>query len=111
MTYRKVFPNLEYIKLNGIEPFVYLQRIRMDALADFLKQFDDGRSKSFYCLTCALLPNEKLNDCHRYMNLIDDSFDVKEKCRILKKYIQQVADDLKIDLKLNSKKDTIPKPT
>jgi len=104
VTHRKVFPNLESIKFSGIEQFMIQQRIRMAVLEDFLHRFDDGRSKSFYCLACALLPIDILNDCRKYIDLIDETADVKEKCKILKTYIQEMADELKIELKLNNKK-------
>jgi len=104
VTHRKVFTNLESIKFNGIEHFINQQRIRMSVLDDFLKRFDNGRSKSFYCLTCALLPIDALNVCRNFIGQIDDSADVKEKCKILKAYIQKMADELKIELKLNNKK-------
>jgi len=42
VTHKKVFPNLEFIKFNGIELFLDQQRIRMDVLYDFLKRFDEG---------------------------------------------------------------------
>lgn len=106
VTHRKVFPNMESIKLSGIDNFMIQQRIRISVLDDFLKRFDDGRSKSFYCLACALLPIDILIDCRNYMSEIEESVDVKEKCKILRLYIQKIAVDLKIDLKLNHKNTT-----
>ena len=101
LKHRKVFTNLESIKFIGIEQFINQQRIRMDVLEGFLKRFDDGRSKSFYCLTSALLPIYTLNECSNYIDQIDNSVDVKKKCKILKAYIQKMADELKIEIKLN----------
>jgi len=107
VTHRKVFPNLEFIKSSGLDIFMDLQRIRMEILTVFLKQFDDGRSKSFYCLTCALLPIDKLNECRKFIDSIDESMDVKEKCRKFKERIQLIANELNIELKLNNKNATV----
>lgn len=104
VTHRKVFPNLESIKKIGIDHFIVQQRVRIGALEDFLKRFDDGRSKSFYCLACALLPIDILVDCRNFVEQMDEAADVKEKCKILKAIIQKKADELNIELKLNNKK-------
>ena len=108
VTHRKVFSNLDFVKLNGIELFMDKQRIRMDILTDLLNRYDDGRSKSFYCLACALLPIGKLNECRICIDSIDNSADVKDKCKKLKECILQIAEDLKIELKLNNKTNTTP---
>ena len=104
VTHKKVFPNLEFIKSKGIESFIDQQRTRMDILHDFLTRFDDGRSKSFFCISCALLPLEKLIETHKYIVVFDNSFDIKEKNKRLKEKLLMIADDLKIELKLNNKK-------
>ena len=62
VTHKKVFANLDYIKTNGIENFINNQRVRIDILNCLLTNFDDGRSKNFYCISCALLPVEKLQE-------------------------------------------------
>lgn len=65
VTYKKVFSNLDSIKCSGIEYFVDQQTIRMNILKDFLARYDDGRSKSFLCISCTLLPLDKLQEVHR----------------------------------------------
>jgi hypothetical protein len=60
VTHKKVFSNLDFIKSNGIDLFIDKQKIRMGILTEFLNNFDDGRSKSFFCVSCALLPLDKL---------------------------------------------------
>jgi hypothetical protein len=42
--------------------------IRIDILTNFLKNFDDGHSKSFFCLSCTLLPLDKLLEIDLLMN-------------------------------------------
>lgn len=103
VTHGKLFPNLDYIKTNGLDLFINQQQLRIDILTDFLQKSDDGRSKSFYCLSCALLPIDSLRESHRYMLLLDDSLNAKEKCKRVRDYIQLMANDLKIDIKLNNK--------
>jgi len=104
VTHRRVFSNLEFIKTNGIDLFIDQQKQRMDILRDFLARFDDGRSKSFFCLGCALLPLEKLQESHEFAGSLDDCLEIKEKNKKLKEKLHSLAAELKIELKLNNKK-------
>ena len=52
---RKTLPNLRSIKEHGIERFVEQQRRRIGLLERMIADFDDGRSKSYYCRSAALL--------------------------------------------------------
>ncbi|MBU0529391.1 DUF3795 domain-containing protein [bacterium] len=104
VTHKKVFPNLEYIKNNGIKSFIEQQNERRDILIDFISKYDDGRSKSFFCISCALLPLNKLQETHRFIDRLTDSSVIKEKNKRLKDKLQMIAENLKIDLKLNNKK-------
>lgn len=104
VTHKKVFSNLNYIKTEGIESFINQQNIRIKILNDFLEKGDDGRSKSFFCLSCALLPPDKLLVSEKYLHSLSDSLELKEKARLLKSYLQNIAAELEINLTLNNKK-------
>jgi len=56
LTHKKAKPNLESIRTNGIERFMEQQNKRSGLLEKMLKDFDEGRSKSFYCIASTLLP-------------------------------------------------------
>ena len=103
VTHKKVFANLDFIKSNGIDCFIDQQKLRMNILRDFLANYDDGRSKSFFCISCALLPLDKLHEAQKFAYNFIDSLDIKEKNKLLKDKFQVIASDLKIDLKLNKK--------
>jgi hypothetical protein len=104
VTHRRMYSNLDFIKTHGVELFVNQQKMRIDILTDFIQRCDDGRSKNFYCISCALLPIDKLQDSHRYMSSLEDSTSIKIRSKQLKDYIQAIANDLLIDLKLKNKK-------
>jgi hypothetical protein len=53
--YRRVMPNLNAIKEHGIDRFVKQQKRRIQVLERMIADFDDGRSKSYYCRSAALL--------------------------------------------------------
>ena len=48
--------NLYSIKSDGMEEFIKQQQKRIKILEIMLENFNDGRSKSFFCLATALLP-------------------------------------------------------
>jgi hypothetical protein len=104
VTHKKVFANLDFIKNSGMGRFIGQQKSRMTILMDFLANYDDGRSKSFYCIGCALLPLAELQESCRFMDSLGDVRVGKEKNKRLKEKLQGIADQLKIDLKLNKKK-------
>ena len=103
MTHKKVFENLDYIKTNGIDSFIKKQSTRIQILKDLLFDFDDGRSKNFYCITCALLPLDKIQEVHGFALNLDVTIEHKEKSRQIKNYITRIAETMAIDLKLNKK--------
>ena len=104
VTHKKVFINLDFIKEKGIEPFIGQQKVRMDILSDLLTNYDDGRSKSFFCLSCALLPPDKLLEICRFANSLNHELKPKEKTRLIKSALLEVADSMSITLKLNHNK-------
>ena len=61
VSHKKMLPNLEFIKENGLDAFLEQQEKRINFLETALRDHNDGRSKSFYCIAAALLSVEGLN--------------------------------------------------
>ena len=59
-SYKKVIPNLNFIKEHGIEKFVEQQKKRMKLLETMIENFDDGKSRSYFCKATALIDVAKL---------------------------------------------------
>jgi hypothetical protein len=57
-----IMPNLIFIKYHGIEKFIDQQKVRIQLLETMIKQFDDGRSRSYYCRASVLLDTVMLRD-------------------------------------------------
>ncbi len=104
VTHKRIFTNLAFIKEKGIEKFIELQTQRMNILSYFLNNFDDGRSKNYFCISCALLPLEELNEIYQYALKFSNECELKEKSRPIKNYLKNVADAFRIDLKLKNRK-------
>ena len=55
VTHKRIFQNHEFIRARGFDSFMEEQAKRVSVLREMLADFDDGRSKGYYCLAAALL--------------------------------------------------------
>jgi len=95
-SYKKVMSNLNFIKEHGIEKFVGQQKKRIKLLETMIVNFDDGRSRSFYCKSAALLDLTTLeNSLDKAIKKIKtDNIkpnDTKTKAKILKGILSEIA--------------------
>ncbi|MGD0582969.1 MAG: DUF3795 domain-containing protein [Bacteroidales bacterium] len=93
---RKVMLNLNFIREYGMEKFAEQQNKRIRLLETMLENFNDGRSKSFYCKATALLDIKILEDSldKAVQNIESDNIrtgDAKSKAKILKELLNEVA--------------------
>jgi hypothetical protein len=93
-SYKKALPNLNFIKDNGVAEFIGQQKERIEMLGTMLKNFDDGRSRSFFCKAAVLqdLPNlrssfDKATLKIKMENIRQD--DLKNKAKILKAILNE----------------------
>jgi len=104
VTHRKVFTNLDFIVHHEIDSFIDQQKKRISILNKLISNYDNGRSKNLFCLSCALLPLGKLNEVIEYIETLDKSMELKEKNTRIKDKLMEIAINLNIELKLNKKK-------
>lgn len=90
-----------YIKEHGIESYFEKQGERIALLEEMLSHFNDGRSKSFYCISAALLSIidlertlEKAETAARARNIEDR----KERAINLKQLLQEAGDREGVEL-------------
>jgi len=100
--------NLKYIKTIGVENFVDIQKKRIELLAIMLDQYNEGRSKSFFCIATALLSIDDLENALKTseQKVQADNVsktDLKSKSKILKRILNEIAAKDGIELKLRKK--------
>ncbi|MFH0895813.1 MAG: DUF3795 domain-containing protein [Bacteroidota bacterium] len=103
VSHQKVFVNLDFIKQNGINDFILQQKQQINILNNFLNHYDDGRSKSFFCICCTLLPLDVLQETQKFAKKLKEESNLKEKNKQLRNKLQRTAEELKIELKLKNK--------
>lgn len=91
---RKVMSNLIFIKDNGIEKFVEQQKVRMKFLKTMIEEYDDGRSRGYYCKASALLDTKTLKSSidKAILKIKADNIrhiDIKGKAKILKSILDE----------------------
>jgi hypothetical protein len=109
VTHQKALPNLDFIRKQSLEKFLEEHRQRISLLRTMLDKFDDGRSRSFYCIAATLLPIADLEESlrHSLQQLKQDkvtSEDTKTRTRILRGFLKDCAAKTGVALKLRHKK-------
>ena len=108
VTHKKAKPNLDFIRTYGLERFVAQQRKRIVLLEKMLQSFDDGRSKSFYCIATTLLPLTDLETSVKKteQKLKADTIcfdDTRTRSKILKDFLNESASKNDVELRLRKK--------
>jgi hypothetical protein len=95
-SYKKILPNLYFIKEQGIDKFIEQQNKRIKLLKTMLSKFDDGRSKSFFCKTALFIDIMALeNSIEKATEIVKsdkiNQTDMKSKANILKNIIGEIS--------------------
>jgi hypothetical protein len=98
--YRNVMPNLSFIREYGIEKFMEQQNKRIKFLETMIDNYNDGRSRSFYCRAAALLDLKDLGESleKALQRIKSDNIkpdNTKIKARILRDILNEILNDLR----------------
>ena len=101
ISYRPLAGNFAFIQKNGIDEFARLELDKQQFLRYLIDNYDEGRSKSFYCTGCQLVPLDRLKEALKDAEAkITEDTGIKEKAKTVRALISHMADALQIDLKL-----------
>jgi hypothetical protein len=98
VTHRNSLHTLRLIKDHGIDSFLNEQQVRMNLLKILLENIDDGRSKSFFCLSANLLPIDELLQAIRQVKEQAIHSDKKILSKLLKASFMEIAEKYKVEL-------------
>lgn len=106
VTHRKSLNNLRRIKDGGLAAFVRQQKERILILNQWIDEYDDGRSKSFFCLAAALMEMDDLNEVISRMKAIQaDTKDRKQLAKQARIMMEQQAEWKGVELIYRKEKD------
>ncbi len=97
--------DLERAKKIGIAAYNEELDKKKEIFEKLLKEYNDGRKKTFYCVAVNLLDLEELEDAMRMVEEFDTShtLTVKEKAEQIKSVFEDLAQQKNIVLKLRKK--------
>ena len=98
--YQKLEEDILFIQKNGVEAFEKLQKVREKLLNEMLEEFNEGRSKSYYCIAATVLEIEELEKALASARKDSAGLDIKGKSRILHSELDGIARQRKYHLKL-----------
>lgn len=89
--YQKLEADIEYIKIQGVAKFEETQKIRWLLLRHMLANYNDGRSKSYYCIAATVLEVEELKSLLSKADSQSRNLKLKDKAKILHEMLDSIA--------------------
>lgn len=90
VSHKKSLENLRQIQKEGMGEFIKQQKQRMIILNKLIREYDDGKSKSFFCLAAALMEIDDLNEAICHMKAIRGNLSDKKQ---LAKQVQSIIEE------------------
>jgi hypothetical protein len=98
--YQKLEEDISFIQKNGISEFEKIQKKRRHLLKEMLRDFNEGRSKSYYCIAATVLEIEELREALTRAITESDGLDIKGKSKVLHSILDDIAVEKRYYLKL-----------
>ena len=98
--YQKLEDNITFIQQHGVGAFECMEQHRETLLRAMLSNFNDGRSKRYYCIAATVLEIEELEAALTQAVVDSSGMGVKESSRILHAILDKIAEKHGYHLKL-----------
>ena len=98
--YQKLEKDIASIQKNGVDEFEETQKKRECLLEEMLREFNDGRSKSYYCIAVTVLEVGELEEALTQAHKNSDGLEIKEKSKVLHSILDEIAEQRNYFLKL-----------
>lgn len=98
--YQKLEDDILFIQKKGIAKFEKTQKIREKLLNEMLSGFNEGRSKSYYCIVATVMEIKEIKEAITKAKNKSKKLNIKEKSKILHSILDEIAVKKKYSLKL-----------
>ncbi|MDI3539729.1 MAG: hypothetical protein PWR29_785 [Methanolobus sp.] len=98
--YQKLEDDIAFIQKNGVEEFEKSQKLRERLLQGMLQQFNEGRSKSYYCIAATLMEIAELEEALDKAAKGSEGSALKERSKMLHSILDEIATRKHYHLKL-----------
>ena len=89
--YQKLETDIDFIQKHGIVEFEKEQKIREQLLKELLQNFNDGRSKSYYCIASTVIKIDELRTALIEAKAQSNGMQLKEKAKIMHAVLVSVS--------------------
>lgn len=105
VSYQTVSSNFDFVRRNGIAKWSRQQQDKIDFLKTLLENYNDGRTKGFYCLSVQLLPLDRLQAAlAQVKQSMTPQLTPKDKARLVRAAFDGLAATSSVELKLRKGK-------
>jgi len=101
--YKKLEDDIAFMEKYGLAEFRKSQKVREKLLWKMLDEFNEGRSKSYFCLAATVLEVGELENALAEARRDSKELDIKEKAKLLHSILDRIAVEKKYYLKLRKK--------
>jgi hypothetical protein len=106
ISYKPTLPNLELIREAGLQNFLGKARQRRILAEHLIETYNEGRSMTFFCTSCALIPTHLIQEAIDEMDANEQlsELDQKARAKAMKSVLKALASQQGIELKLRRSK-------
>jgi len=98
--YQNLKDDIAFMQKNGVDEFEKAQKIKENLINGMLREFNDGRSKSYYCIAATVMETGELEEALTLARQNSDGLNIKEKTRVLHSVLDEIARQKNYYLKL-----------
>ncbi|MFX1519751.1 MAG: DUF3795 domain-containing protein [Promethearchaeota archaeon] len=102
--YQKLEDDISFIQKHGISEFEKVQNTREKLLKEMLQDFNEGRSKIYYCIATTVLEIDELKEALNKAKKTSRGLEIKVKSKILHSVLDGIAERKNHHLKLRKHK-------
>jgi len=89
--YQKLEADIAFIQKYGINEFEKMQKKREDLLTHMVREFNEGRSKSYYCIAATVMEIRELEEALTKARKNSDGLEMREKSGVLHSVLDEIA--------------------
>ncbi len=98
--YQKLEANIAFIRQHGVAAFQETQQNRERLLDEMLRDFNEGRSKRYYCVAATVLEIEELETALAQAGENSTGLAIKDKAKVLHAILDEIAENRRYCLRL-----------
>ncbi len=89
--YQKLEDDINYIEKFGLDEFRKSQKLREKLLLLMLDNFNDGRSKNYYCIAATVFKTDEFEKAIEKATNMSIGLDIKEKAKLMHSILDDMA--------------------